>query len=314
MVLISLLAVGAVSASEDISDVVEISDIDDVETIETGVADEIVEDDGNNDEEVLSVEDYEASDELGDSVGPEESLADDANNPDQNDPSASNPMQNMMGNGSFGDMGDMGGMGDMSQYMNMNMSSFMGMFGDMDMGSLMGMFGMGGATSTIKASNLNKYYNKKTSYKVTLLDSSNKPISGKYLVFTINNKEYNVKTNSKGVATLKLKLNPGKYYVIVEYDNAIVKKQIKIKNVLKTKNLVKKAKRLGKFKVKVLNSKGKPYAKRTVKIKFRGKTKKIKTNKKGIATFKVSKDLKKGKYTIKTMYNGLTRTNKITVK
>ena len=40
----------------------------------------------------------------------------------------------------------------------------------------------------------------------------------------------------------------------------------------------------------------------------------LKTNKRGIATFKLSKNLKAGKYTIKTTCNGLTNSNKITVK
>ena len=198
----------------------------------------------------------------------------------------------MGGNGTGGfDMSSMGGMMDM----------FSGMMG-------------GGASNTIQSKDVTKYYAKKTTYKVTLLDSSKKAVAGKSIVFTINNKEYVAKTNSKGVATLKLKLKPGKYTIISEFGDTMVKNQIKVKNVLITKNLVKKFKKLGKFKVKVLNSKGKAYAKRTVKISFRGVTTKIKTNKKGIATFKVSKNLKKGKYTIKTIYNGLTRKNKITVK
>ena len=41
---------------------------------------------------------------------------------------------------------------------------------------------------------------------------------------------------------------------------------------------------------------------------------KIKTNKKGIATLKISKNLKIGKHTIKTTYNGLSNTYKIIVK
>jgi hypothetical protein len=61
----------------------------------------------------------------------------------------------------------------------------------------------------------------------------------------------------------------------------------------------KKAKKAGKFKVKVLNSKGKAFKNQAIKIKFKGKTYKLKTNKKGIAVFNVSKNLKVGKYTIK---------------
>ena len=76
----------------------------------------------------------------------------------------------------------------------------------------------------------------------------------------------------------------------------------------------KKVKKSAKFKVKVLNSKGKAFKNQLVKIKFKGKTYKFKTNKNGIATFKIPKNLKIGKYTIKTTYNGLTNSNKIIVK
>ena len=66
-----------------------------------------------------------------------------------------------------------------------------------------------------------------------------------------------------------------------------------------------------KFKVKVLDTNGKSYAKQTVKIKFKGKTYKVKSNSKGIATFKLGKNIKKGKYTIKTTYAGLVNVNKV---
>ena len=76
----------------------------------------------------------------------------------------------------------------------------------------------------------------------------------------------------------------------------------------------KKAKKTASFKVKVLKSNGKVFAKKVVKINFKGKTYKIKTDKKGIVTFKLPKNLKVGKYTIKTSFGGLTNSNKITVK
>ena len=165
----------------------------------------------------------------------------------------------------------------------------------------------------ITCKGLTKYYTQKTSYSVKVSDVSGKVV-GKKVKFTINGKNYYSKTNKNGVATLKLKLKPGKYTVYVSYGDAKVKKVITIKKTLITKNISKKVKKSGKFTVKVLNSKGKAYSKQTVKIKFKGKTYKIKTNKKGIAIFMVPKNLKVGKYTIKTTYNGLTVSNKIIVK
>jgi hypothetical protein len=165
----------------------------------------------------------------------------------------------------------------------------------------------------IQSKNLNAYYQDKISYKVTVSDFNGR-ISGKYVKFTIGKKTYNVKTGKDGVATLKLNLKPGKYTVYTSYGNAKVKNTITVKSTLITKDLKLKVKKTGKFTVKVLNSKGKAVAKKVVKIKFKGKIYTLKTDKKGMATFKVPKNLKVGKYTIKTTYNGLTNSNRIAVK
>ena len=166
----------------------------------------------------------------------------------------------------------------------------------------------------ITGADLTKYYTKTTTFKVTVTNGD-VPLTKGTVVFTVDNKIYSGQINSKGVASAKIsKLKPGTHYVFVEYGQASVKYKIKVKKAIITKNVSKKVKKAGKFTVKILNSKGKVYAKQTVKIKFKGKTYKIKTNKKGIATFKLSKKLKVGKYTIKTTYAGLTISNKITVK
>jgi hypothetical protein len=102
--------------------------------------------------------------------------------------------------------------------------------------------------------------------------------------------------------------------MVISYGKAKVKKKITIKTTLITKNVSKKVWRSAKFKIKVLNLKGKANKKQNVKVKFKGKTYKLKTNKKGIAIFKIPRYLKVGKYKIKTLYNGLTNKNKITVK
>ena len=166
---------------------------------------------------------------------------------------------------------------------------------------------------TIKSKNLVKYYTKKTSFTVKVSDFRGKVV-GKQVKFRINKKNYYATTNKKGQATLKINLKPGKYNIYSYYGDAKVKNRITIKPTLITKNVFKKVKRSAKFKVKVLNSKGKIQSKKIVKIKFKGKTYKIKTNKKGIATFKLPWNLKVGKYTIKTIYGGQTNSNKIIVK
>ena len=166
----------------------------------------------------------------------------------------------------------------------------------------------------IVSKNINVYYAKSISFKVRLYGVDGRLAVGEIVKFTIGKDTYKVKTDKKGYATLKINKKPGKYTVTAEYDTVKVRNKITVKSTLITKNLKKKVKKSAKFKVKVLNSKGKAFKNRIVKIKFKGKTYKLKTNKKGTATFKVPENLKIGKYKIKTIYNGLTNVNNIIVK
>ena len=168
--------------------------------------------------------------------------------------------------------------------------------------------------SKIKSNDLTKYYKNSKKFKVRVYGKDGKLAIGKYVKFTISGHTCKIKTDKNGYASLKVNKKPGTYTVQISYGKLMVKNRIVVKSTLKTKNVSKKVKKSGKFTVKVLNSKGKAYSKQTVKIKFKGKTYNLKTNKKGIATFKLSKNLKVGKYTIKTTCNGLTNSNKITVK
>lgn len=166
----------------------------------------------------------------------------------------------------------------------------------------------------IVSKNFTKYYKSSNEFKVKVFAPYGKLAVNKYVTFKINDKSYKVKTNKEGIASLKINQKPGTYTVLVQYGNAKSKNKITVKNTLITKNISKKFKKTAHFNIKVLNGKGKPYAKQLLKVKFRGKTYKLKTKKNGIASFNLSKNLKVGKYTIKVLYNSLTNTNKITVK
>ena len=170
----------------------------------------------------------------------------------------------------------------------------------------------------------NKYikvvYSGTATYKVRLtLDG--KAAAGKYVTINYNGKNYNVKTDSKGYATLKLntKVKPKTYTVTATYKGVKVTSKVKVKHVIKAKN--KKAKKSKKLKLKVKLKKvdGKVLKNKKVKLKFKGKKYTAKTNKKGKATFtikkKVMKKLKKGKkYKYKVYYGKDKVTKKIKVK
>jgi len=168
--------------------------------------------------------------------------------------------------------------------------------------------------ASILSNDSTQYFQKINKITVRVFDVDGKAANNQYVTFKINKNVYNVKSDKNGYATLNIKQKPGNYNVIVNFKDITVKNKIQIKNTLITKNLSKKVRKSANFKVKVLNVKGKAYKNQMVKVKFKGKTYKLKTNSKGIATFKIPKNLKKGKYTIKTTYNGLTNSNKIIVK
>lgn len=167
--------------------------------------------------------------------------------------------------------------------------------------------------NTVTSRDLTAYYASRISYSVWVHDASGN-VTGKRVKFTIANRDYYATTDNNGIATLNINLKPGNYAVCTSYAGVKVKNKITVKTTLITKNLSKKVKKMARFNVKVLNSKGKAYAKQIVKISFNGKLFKIRTNSKGIATLYTSKNLKAGKYIIKTACNGLTNTNVVIVR
>ena len=166
----------------------------------------------------------------------------------------------------------------------------------------------------ITSQDLKIYYKSSKMFKVRVFDNYGKAVSGKIVSFKINGKVYNVKTDKNGYAGLKINQKPGTYTITAQYGDVKVKNKITVKTTLITKNISKKVKKSAKFKVKLLNSKGKVLKNKIIKIRFNSKNYKIKTNKNGIASFSLAKNLKVGKYSIKTTYGSLSNSNKIIVK
>ena len=171
-----------------------------------------------------------------------------------------------------------------------------------------------GAEEHIISEDLLTYQAKTIKYAVTVM-AGDEPVTKGNVVFTINNKKYPAEIGSDGVASVDLnKLKPGTYFITSSYGEILNENMIVVERSVITKNVAKKYKKTGKFKVKVLDNNGKPKAKQTVKIKIKGKVYKAKTNAKGKVTFKLPKSLKVGKYVIKTSANGVSVKNKLVVK
>lgn len=167
--------------------------------------------------------------------------------------------------------------------------------------------------STIKCSDLTKYYKNTAAYYSTFYDKKGKLLKNAAVKFKLNNREYSVKTNSKGIAKLNINLNPGKYSMISMNlkTSESVSKSITIRSLIETRDLTMQKGDGSKFSVKILNSYGKASSNKKVTLKVNGKSYTKTTDKNGIATLPIG--LEVGKYNIITEYDGLKTTNIITV-
>ena len=167
--------------------------------------------------------------------------------------------------------------------------------------------------STIKCSDMSKYYKNTASYYSTFYDKKGHLLKNTGVKFKLKSKTYSVKTNKKGVAKLAIDLKPGKYSITSANPKTSesVTKTITIKSLIVTSDFTMNDGDGSRFTVKILNSNGKASPNKKVTIKANGNTYTPKTDKNGLAS--VSIDFEAGKYGITTEYDGLRNTNQIIV-
>ena len=181
-----------------------------------------------------------------------------------------------------------------------------------------------------KITSSNKVFapNKVNYYSVSLKDANNKAIANKNIKFTINKKTYTAKTNSKGIAKVKIKLSAKKTYTIAinspltnMYKAATKKNKITIK-VLKQKiasaNKKYAPKTVNYYSITIKDQNNEVIANKKISVKIGTKTYNKKTNKNGIVKIKINFSKKKTyKVTIKSpktsQYSLKTKTNKIVI-
>lgn len=160
-------------------------------------------------------------------------------------------------------------------------------------------FVISSSTSKIKASNYVAYVGIKNRYTVTLTAGST-PLDGRTVKFTLNGKSYNVKTNSKGQASLNINLKKGSYTLKYSYagEKNIKKTSGSVKitvkrgaptSIKKANSVVYYNKVSGAFKIKLVDAKGNPVKNARVIFKISGKKYIKKTNADGIATLSIKK-------------------------
>ena len=86
------------------------------------------------------------------------------------------------------------------------------------------------AVSKISAKDVTATYGNPTKFQVTVLDKKGKAIENQSVKFKVNNKVYNVFTNSSGVAKIYLNLSAGNYPVTYSSGGISGKKNFKVKN------------------------------------------------------------------------------------
>ena len=142
---------------------------------------------------------------------------------------------------------------------------------------------------------INVYLTKAVSgynYKIILKDAFGKVLANKTLTVTYNSKTYNIKTNDKGVATIKAVKSLGSKKISIKfagdttYKSTIATGTIKVikeKSVLKVPKKTFKAKaKSKKIKITLKSKSGKAIKNARITLKVKGKTYKAKTDSKGI--------------------------------
>lgn len=81
----------------------------------------------------------------------------------------------------------------------------------------------------LTAKNILKKKVKKVAFNAKLVNNIGKPAAGKKITFLFKNKRYIAKTNSKGIASIRLTLNPGKYVIYSIYGKSKIRNTITIK-------------------------------------------------------------------------------------
>ena len=167
-------------------------------------------------------------------------------------------------------------------------------------------------------------------FTVTLKNNNGNVISGKTIKFTVNGKTYKAKTNSKGQATVNLKLNKfGNYNCVIKFAkdsyNQASSKKVTLKVTKEATKLTTPAKtfqksaKTKKVTITLKSASNKVLAKKKVTLTVNGKIYKATTNKNGQAIININLT-KKGtyKYTVKfagdKQYNTISKNNKIIIK
>ncbi|WP_299524762.1 right-handed parallel beta-helix repeat-containing protein [uncultured Methanobrevibacter sp.] len=167
---------------------------------------------------------------------------------------------------------------------------------------------------TVTAEDVEKIFRNNTQYNPKLVDNTGNILKNTKVTMNINGVFYTRTSNNKGIATLNINLNPGKY--IITSTNSVTEESISNTIVVKAnmdqnKDLIKYFQNASQYSIRTLDNQGNPIANQTVKFNINGVFYTRTTNDKGIATLNIN--LNPGKYIITAQYNDCFVSNNITV-
>ena len=167
-------------------------------------------------------------------------------------------------------------------------------------------------SSIVEANNLTKYYKNEQKYTLKILDDyGNAAGEGVAVKLNINGVFYERKTNSSGYINMNINLAPGSYVITAEYNGLRASNTITVLPILEAKDIQMNYMDGSKFKVKLLDGKGNPFANQFVTFNINGILYKRLTDDEGIAGLNIN--LMVGKYIITSSYNGANIANTITI-
>ncbi len=166
------------------------------------------------------------------------------------------------------------------------------------------------SATSIKGSDYVAYVGVKNVYTV-VLTVGGAPLEGRKVVFEIDGNKFYKKTKANGKASISINKTKGTYNITYTYNGeSNIKKcsgnsTITVKKGMPTKivkyySKIYRNKKVGYFKIKLTDVRGKALPSQKVTFKLKGKAYVKKTNSKGIATIKIN--LKTGKYTVKAIF------------
>ena len=167
---------------------------------------------------------------------------------------------------------------------------------------------------TITASDVKKIFRNETQYYPKLTDSNGNVLKDTAVTININGVFYTRTTNDKGIASLAINLNPGKYIITstnTKTGESISNSIIVDGNMDQNNDLIKYFQNESQYSLRTLDNQGNPLANQQITFNINGVFYTRTSNDKGIASLNIN--LNPGKYIITAVYKDCFVSNSITV-